>query len=140
MTNRFNVLRAVLATAVLTTSAASLATTSTSGFDPMYPRYTDGTPPAVYDLAVRTDHAAQPQTDAGPTPALNAMGLGGEQFEDHAHYRDGGDSRAAVYDLAVRTDNAPCESYPCYVDDVQPASSTAVADEVTGRRAEPPRS
>jgi hypothetical protein len=127
----------MLATAVLTTGAAGVATGGTSGCDPMYPCYSDDTPAAVYDLSVRTGDAAQDQTDASPLPALSATGLGGEQFEDHPHYRDGGNPGAAVYDLAMRTDDAPCESYPCYVDEVPPASATAVADKVTGRSVEP---
>ena len=50
-------LRAVLATVVLASSAAAIASDARStACDPMYPCVADtGTPAAVYDLAARTD-------------------------------------------------------------------------------------
>ena len=116
MTQQSNLLRAALTAAVLATTATAGA--NPSARDPMYPCFADaGTPAAVYDLT--------------------AKGLGGEQFEDYPYYRDGGNAHAAVYDLAVRTDNAPCESYPCYLENAGPATPIAADAGVTHRAVEP---
>jgi hypothetical protein len=134
---RSNFLRAAL-------TAALLATTATAGArsgacDPMYPCYTDaGTPAAVYDLTARAPTAlADHASDAASTPALTTKGLGGEQFEDHPHYRIGGNAHAAVYDLAVRTDDAPCESYPCYPETHKAATPIAAEAGATQRAVDP---
>ena len=103
-----------------------------------YPRKPRGCPAAVYDLTARSgSDPDQTVADVGRTPALTAKGLGGEQFEDYPYYRDGGNARAAVYDLAVRTDNAPCESYPCYLENAGPATPIAAEAGVTHRAVEP---
>ena len=137
MTQQSNLLRAALTAAVLATTATAGA--NPSARDPMYPCFADaGTPAAVYDLTARSgSDPDQTAADVGRPPALTAKGLGGEQFEDYPYYRDGGNGRAAVYDLAVRTDNAPCESYPCYLENAGPATPIAADAGVTHRAVEP---
>ena len=136
MNQRSNLLRAALTAALLATTATTGA--NTSACDPMYPCFADaGTPAAVYDLTARATPALDDQTvDTGSTRALTAAGLGGERFEDHPHYRDGGNTRAAVYDLAIRTDNAPCESYPCYLENARPMAPIAADADITRRNAD----
>lgn len=117
MTNRPNILRTLLATAVLATSAVATASGSAS-CDPMYPCYTDaGTPAAVYDLA------AQSADRQAPT----AEGLEAElvQVRPASH---GAPSPAAVYDLAAQADQAPCQSYPCYPEHQAKSASPIAAD------------
>ena len=136
MNQRSSLLRAALTTALLATTATAGA--NSGACDPMYPCFADaGTPAAVYDLTARAATALDDQTvEAGSTPALTAEGLGGERFEDHRLYRDGGNVRAAVYDLAVRTDNAPCESYPCYPENARPAAPMAADADIARRNAD----
>ena len=145
MIHRLSLRGLFLATALLGTGVATAAGTNASSCDPMYPCYADlGTPAAVYDLTARTEGASCDSfpcyVDDAPqaiTPPLTAKGLGGEHFEDHPEYRDEV-HQAAVYDLAARTDDAPCESYPCYVDDskaVSPiAADATIAVHETDRR------
>lgn len=137
MNQRINLLRAALTAGLLATTATAGA--NAGACDPMYPCYTDaGTPAAVYDLSARTGiDPDQTFADPARTPALTAKGLGGERFEDHPLYRDGGNVRAAVYDLAVRTDNAPCDSYPCYPENAKAATPIAAETAVSQRTVDP---
>ena len=132
MNSRHNLRGLILATALLATGIVAAAGTDSSSCDPMYPCFADqGTAAAVYDLAARADGQS---CDSYPcylddaklatTPPLTAKGLGGEHFEDHPEYRDEVQP-AAVHDLAARTDTAPCDSYPCYVDDGKAVSPIA---------------
>ena len=81
---------------------------------------------AVFATAILAASAAGVATAAG-SPSCDPM---------YPCAADAG-TPAAVYDLAIRTGGAPCESYPCYPENVQPASSPMAADtDVTIRSAD----
>ena len=120
MSSRSTTLRAALATAILASTAAGVATAAGSlACDPMYPCVADATtPPAVYDVSFRRAETADDLVlvdldHATGAPRLAANGLGGKRFEARSASGDGA-SPAAVYDLEARTDHGPCASYPCY--------------------------
>ena len=122
MTHRPNILRTLLATAALATSAAATAMISC---DPMYPCYADaGTPAAVYDLAARTVDPLAP----------TAEGLPAESTESRVSVRV--TSPAAVYDLGAQVELAPCQSYPCYPEQAKPAGPIAADADATLRKAD----
>ena len=127
MTNRPTSLRAVLATAILATGAAGIATAGTLVCDPMYPCVTGETPSAVYDLTARKPGQLAP----------TAAGLEAELIQNTLATR-GPASPAAVYDLAVRTDEAPCQSYPCYPEAAASATPIAGDPAATLRKTDQP--